>query len=57
MREYTMTERSPSRRELIGGFGAGLAAAAAGAGRPQDFVLVHGSSAGGWCFPGHAALG
>ena len=52
------TERSPSRRELIGGLGAGLAAAALGASATsaqaqadrKTFVLVHGSSAGGWCY-------
>ena len=52
------TERSPSRRELIGGLGAGLAAAAVGVSaipvraqaERKTFVLVHGSSAGGWCY-------
>jgi alpha-beta hydrolase superfamily lysophospholipase len=51
-------QRSRTRRAAIGGIGAGLAGAAlaatttpvlAQAGR-KIFVLVHGSSAGGWCY-------
>jgi pimeloyl-ACP methyl ester carboxylesterase len=51
-----MTEPSPTRRSLVHGMGAGLAGAAlaATAARAQTerktFVLVHGSSAGGWCY-------
>jgi pimeloyl-ACP methyl ester carboxylesterase len=51
------TERSPSRRELIEGLGAGLAAVVGVSATPaqaqadrKTFVLVHGSSAGGWCY-------
>ena len=48
-----------TRRSVVGGMaaGAGLAALAGGSVRPAQaqtgrkiFVLVHGSSAGGWCY-------
>ena len=52
------TQASSTRRLLLGGIGAGLAGAALSATTPparaqgdrKTFVLVHGASAGGWCY-------
>ncbi len=52
------TQASRTRRAAIGGIGAGLAGAALAAtmtpvpaqSERKTFVLVHGSSAGGWCY-------
>ena len=56
MTEKTQAPRT--RRAAIGGIGAGLAGAALAAtmtpvpaqSERKTFVLVHGSSAGGWCY-------
>ena len=60
MRENEMDheKHSPTRRAVIGDIAAGLAAGTLAAGTEsalaqterKTFVLVHGSSAGGWCY-------
>src|SRR5262249_7908833 len=53
-----MTQVPPTRRGFLGGIGATMTGAAAAtpvaaqqtAAERKTFVLVHGSSAGGWCY-------
>ena len=55
--DMKVTRHLRTRRTVIGGIGAGMAGAALAAtttslqaqATPKTFVLVHGSSADGWC--------